>query len=257
MIFELIRKQRPLMAAGVISFIGFVVMAVLTQVDSTLILGVNRWIKPGKFFISVAIFVWTIAVYLYFLKGQERFGRRISRALIAVFVIELTAVTGQAARGTTSHFNVATPFDVAIFSIMGIAILISTILTGAVLYRYLRTDVDLSTTMVAAMRFGLVIFLFGSVIGGYISVQTGHTVGAPDGGPGLPLTNWSSVAGDLRIAHFLGLHALQAVPLLALIVDRMRLGSARVLTIGFALAYFAIVAAALVQALLGKPLISI
>ena len=43
----------------------------------------------------------------------------------------------------------------------------------------------------------------------------GHTIGAPDGTPGLPLVNWSRTHGDLRIPHFFGLHGLQAIPLLA------------------------------------------
>ena len=47
-------------------------------------------------------------------------------------------------------------------------------------------------------------------------------IGAPDGTPRLPLTNWSRTHGDLRIPHFFGLHGLQAIPLLAWAVGRRR-----------------------------------
>jgi hypothetical protein len=49
-----------------------------------------------------------------------------------------------------------------------------------------------------------------------------HTVGAPDGAPGLPFLNWSASHGDLRIPHFLGLHAMQAIPLLAWWLSRRK-----------------------------------
>lgn len=256
MISTLFNEQRVAMYGGLVSFAFFVVTAVLAVVDHTQILGVDRWIKPLKFFISIAIFMWTIGIFLHFLKGQERFSRRISWAMIVIFVIEMAAIVGQPLRGTTSHFNIATPVDAAIFSVMGLAIATNTVLVGVILYRYFTREIEMPPTLLSGMRLGLILFVLGSVLGGYMASQTGHTVGAPDGGPGLPLTNWSTIAGDLRVAHFLGLHALQSVPIFALVLERLRVSYRTGLTTAFAIAYFAVVAFAFIEALMGRPLIA-
>ena len=245
------------MWGGCAAFALFVVTAVVVAVDPTPILGIGRWIKPSKFFISIAIYMWTIGAYLYFLNPGEKFSRRISWAFNVIFAIEMTAIVGQPLRGTTSHFNIATPLDSAVFSIMGIAILTSTLLAGYIAFRYFYDEVDLPPAVLWGMRLGLVIFLAGSAIGGYMSAHLSHTVGAADGGPGLTLVNWSTTAGDLRIAHFLGLHALQAVPLFALVVEKLGLGSRTSLTVIFAALYLAAVGAVLVQAMMGRPLLAL
>jgi hypothetical protein len=54
-----------------------------------------------------------------------------------------------------------------------------------------------------------------------------HTVGGPDGGPGLPGVGWSVQHGDLRAPHFLGLHALQVLPILVWLLTRRRVDEAR------------------------------
>ena len=69
------------------------------------------------------------------------------------------------------------------------------------------------------MRLGLALFVVGSVQGFLIVGNLGHAVPGPDGGPGLPLINWALDRGDLRVAHFIGLHALQALPLLGFELD--------------------------------------
>lgn len=255
MLAKLFDEQRVAMVGGTISFVCFMVMSLVAVIDRTELLGVGRWIKPVKFYISIAIFMWTIGIYLYFLNGWKRFSRRISWGLVAVFVVEMVIITGQAARGVKSHFNFATAFDAILFAVMGFAIAVSTILTAMILYAYLRGPVDLSPSMRHAMQLGLAVSLIGTILGGYMSAQTGHTVGAPDGGPGLMFVNWSTVAGDLRIAHFLGLHGLQAVPLFAVAFSWV-FGSRRAAaTFVFSILYTAIVAAAFVQALLGRPLL--
>lgn len=257
MIVALFREQRPLMAAGLISLIFGIVMALLSLVDSTQILGISRWVKPMKFFVSVAIYLWTIAIYLRYLPSFPRFSRIVSWAIIIIFLGEMIAVTGQSMRGTTSHFNVTSPGDGIVFAIMGLLITINTLLAGAILIFYFLTKIELSTTLVWGLRLGLFLFLLASVQGGYMSAQMSHTVGAVDGGAGLPLTNWSTAAGDLRVAHFLGLHSLQAIPIFALTLERFRISNATFYTAEFAALYFAFFLLLFYQALLGRPLISL
>jgi hypothetical protein len=85
-----------------------------------------------------------------------------------------------------------------------------------------------------------------------------HSVGVADGGPSMPVTGWSTTGGDLRISHFVGLHALQALPLLAFalgrwtgLAERVR---ARLVLIGGS-AYAGLVLLLTWQALRAQPLL--
>jgi len=245
------------MIAGLISLILGVATLVLSLIDPTQILGISRWIKPMKFFLSIAIFVWTVAVLLDQLKGEERFGKLISWTMIVVFVGEMLGIAGQPLRGTTSHFNVSTPFDGVVYAIMGVLIVINSLLLAAITYKYFRVQTDLPQAVLWGIRLGLLIFLAGSIEGGYMSAQFGHTVGAADGGPGLPLTNWSTTAGDLRVAHFLGLHAIQVMPLLGILLERWAIQHRVAIVFGAAFIYLGFFTAVLIQALSGRPLIAI
>ena len=257
MIRELFENQRPLMIAGVVSFACFAILAIVSIFDATEVLGINRWIKPMKFFVSISIFVWTAAVYLYFLKGCEKQARFISWSMIAIFLIEMIIITGQAARGTTSHFNVKTPLDGMLFSIMGLAITLNTLLAAYLLYLYFKAEIDLPRSIVWGMRLGIVVFLASCIEGGYMSSQLGHAVGVADGGKGLPGVNWSTEAGDLRVAHFVGMHAFQAVPFFAYTMEKYRVKSALLWTFVFAIIYFAAFTFVFAQALLGRPFLAI
>ena len=93
---------------------------------------------------------------------------------------------------------------------------------------------------------------------GRIALAGAHTVGAPDGGPGLPVTGWSTQHGDLRVAHFVGLHALQALPILTFVAFRRQHEQARIrLTLAAATVYALVFVALLIQALRGFPLIAL
>ena len=254
MIKELFEKQKVLMIAGAISLACFVILAFVAPFDSVQVLGINRWIKPMKFFVSTAIFVWTAAVFLYYLKDCKKSAFVISWGMVLIFTIEMSAVVLQAARGTTSYFNVKEPFDGILFAVMGMFIICNTLLAAYLLLLCFTAKIELPESIVWGMRLGLILFLAASFEGGYMSTQIGHSVGVADGGAGLPLVNWSSKGGDLRVAHFFGLHAFQVVPFFAYTLEKYNVKSPTVWTFAFALAYLSIFTFLLVQALDGQPL---
>lgn len=254
----LLKNQRPLMIAGIVSFIFFLITAVLIFVDPAEILGISRWIKPAKFFISISFFLWTMAIYFEQLPSRASLFRKLSWAMIAIFVIEMLVIAGQPLRMKTSHFNNDTPLDSALFTVMGFSIALLTVLGGWVAVVFWRShEFTLSRSVVWGMRLGLIVMLLGSIEGGYMSSQGAHAVGLADGGAGLPLVNWSTEGGDLRVAHFLGLHGLQAVPMFALLWERLKLPWAVAATMSFAGLYTAVFTDLFVQAASGRPLLAL
>lgn len=253
------QNQKPLMLAGIGFLVATIILAVLMQFDSTQVLGINRWIKPIKFASSAAIFLLTVAVYLYYLQGFEKSKSIIAWGTLVIMIAEVFLIIMQAARGTTSHFNIAKPFDAMVFATMGLMILTNTLLVVYLTFLYFRADFELPNAIVWGMRLGLIVFLIGSIQGGYMSSQIGHAVGIADGGAGLPFVNWSTTGGDLRVAHFLGLHALQIIPLFAVALvyfqSRISIIKPTIFTAIFALFYFSFFTFLFLQALSGNPLI--
>jgi hypothetical protein len=255
MLRRLIRDQKVLATAGAVSFAGLIVLMVISIFDSYEILGINRWIKPMKFCISIALYLWTLMFYLYFVPGRERAKKVIAWGASLLLLGEIVLITMQAARKTTSHFNIATPFDDAVFSGMGTMIVVNTLLIIYLAVIYLRRENPaLPISVLWGMRIGLVVFILASIEGGYMSVMLAHSVGVTDGGPGLPLVNWSTNAGDLRAAHFIGMHALQGVPIFAYAMEKLKIGAAAGLTLAFGGLYFAVFVFLFIQALAGRPL---
>ena len=179
----------------------------------TQVLGINAFIKPVKFFVSTAIFVWTMGWFTGLL-AQRRAVRIYSWVITAIMVFELTIVAGQASLGQLSHFNIQSPVNAILFSVMGVAITVATLWTAYIGYLFIvRPPIGLPTAYLWGIRFGILVFIIFAFEGFMMAGRLAHTVGAPDGGPGLPILNWSTRYGDLRVAHFFGMHALQLIPL--------------------------------------------
>jgi hypothetical protein len=229
--------------------VGLAMLALLAAtgvallVDPREIGGAPAWMKPAKFAASIAIYTLTLAWVFSFLPAWKRTRRVVSWVSSVVFILEIVIIDLQAFRGTTSHFNVSTPLDGAMFTVMGLAILVQTLAAVAVATALWRQNFD-DRALGWALRFGMTISIIGAMSGGLMTPPTqaqleaaraghrmtiagAHTVGAPDGGPGLPVTGWSREHGDLRVAHFVGLHALQILPLLMLALARRGWNEAR------------------------------
>lgn len=217
---------RTALAIGAgVSAIALVIALVGLIADQTLISGSPAWMKPAKFAFSITVYLLTLRWILSFVPGHRRLQTVLASGIVVALIAEIALVDLQVLRGTTSHFNEATDFDALVFYAMGGIVSLVLIATIAAAILALRAR-GFDAGMAAGLRWGM-----GACILGMLAAITmianrgwsdsgGHTVGAPDGGPGMAITGWSLLNGDLRIGHFVGLHALQVLPLLAWALER-------------------------------------
>jgi hypothetical protein len=268
------RTSPELIATAALMLVVLAGAGIGLAVDPTVITGAPAWLKPAKFAVSIAIYTVTLAWIFTFIPEWTRTRRVIGWSTAMTMVLEMSIIATQAWRGTTSHFNVATLTDAVLFMIMGLAIVAQTLSTIAVaiaLWRHGFEDRSLGW----ALRLGMCITIVGALTGGLMTrataaqrdaaraeqrmtVSGAHTVGAADGGPGLIGTGWSTKHGDLRVPHFVGLHAIQILSLVAFLLSRWRLrDEVRVRLVLIAAASYAALYVILVtQALRGVPFVA-
>jgi hypothetical protein len=257
---DLRRGSRPLTAAALLH-VGLALLALaLMPFDDRHVLGLDPWVKPFKFMLSVAVFLGTLAWMAGRLHGALGVRAVVGWGVALSMVGEAVLLWMQSARGTTSHFNMATAFDSGVFAGMGVLIGLAVMLVLTLLVAFLRSGSSLPPATLWGIRLGLAVFLLGSIQGGALIANGAHAVGVPDGGPGLPLVNWSTEAGDLRVAHGIGLHGLQVFPILGCLLSsrapRLGRGAAAVI-LGVATAgWLGLMAAAHMQAMAGRPLVA-
>lgn len=240
---KLWQTHRPLTLSALVTALLTLLFIVGVFADPRTVTGAPAWLKPAKFGVSISLYSLTLVWILGFVQGRRRWVNALGWTVLVTFGLEWVAILTQVVRGTTSHFNVATPLDAALWGLMAVAIAVlwgaNFVAAGLLLFQ--KFD---NPAFAWSLRLGLVLAVVGMGLGylmtsptaqqlagwragGAVTVVGAHSVGVPDGGPGLPVVGWSTQGGDLRIPHFVGMHALQLVPLLGWWVSRRTRLSAR------------------------------
>jgi hypothetical protein len=228
---ELLAINRPLTLVGLLGLATLVATLIGLAVDARVITGAPAWLKPAKFAISSSIYAFTFVWLLGFIRGHQRLVNFLANGTAVVLMVEVGIIIVQVVRGTTSHFNYATLLDAALFQTMAafiVGLWLLALVTAVLLIRQRMAD----PIFAWALRLALPIALVGMAVAFFMPQPTpeqravlaaggasagmtigAHSVGVPDGGPGLPIVGWSTVGGDLRVAHFFGLHGLQVLPI--------------------------------------------
>lgn len=266
-----LRGSRSLtLLAGVMTGLLLVSVVGLIADDRTLG-GQPVWLKPAKFAISILFYGITLAWLMAHLRRGRRTAAWAATIITALLYVEIGVIVTQVIRGRASHFNVATPLDEALWRTMAVSIVVLWLATAAITLLLWRDGMpDRAGTW--SVRLGMVLLLAGLAQGFLMAVPTAtqlelgeqglatamgaHAVGVPDGGPGMPLTGWSTTGGDLRVGHFVGIHALQAILLFAMVLPGLVTDAVRRirLVFVFAFAYAGLLVLVTWQALRGQPL---
>ena len=226
-LFDLSRLKhtKSLFWLAVICVVVAIALIPLWILDSRQLLGVSVWEKPIKFYISVAIFSFTYSWLSSFLTRGGRWVKLTGFVIAVSLAVEIVIILAMASIGETSHFNVSTPTAIAIWSIMATFIsivLFSTIFISLMIFFQKQQEFNLKLALAlgsinTAVGMGLAYLMTwptATQLANYQGIAGAHAVGVSDGGPGLPFLGWSTVAGDLRVGHFFGLHSIQVAAVL-------------------------------------------
>lgn len=210
---EVFNRNKILAYTGVFFFGLALIVGVKGIMNENQLLGVNSMIKPLKFALSSAIYAWSMAFLLFYVNNQKVVKWYSILALVVLFY-ENGVITIQAWRGQLSHFNIQDAIGGILYGFMGIMIVWLTTATLVITIRFmLQKTFAINSVKALSIMLGLMLFVVFSFFGGYMSAVNSHSVGGAMGGEGLPFVNWSTEHGDLRVAHFFGIHSLQVIPL--------------------------------------------
>ena len=222
--------HRPLMWFAAFAAVVTLIAAIGLVVDDRVLVGAPIWAKPCKFAFSFGLYAVTWAWMHSLQRSHVRLGWYLGTFAAVACALEVAVVFVQTVRGHRSHFNVSTTFDTVMWTIMGTSIMVLWVanLIGTVL---LMREKHAARRVMLGLRLGAVVTIVGMTIAFLMTWGTdeqranrpmkiigSHSVGVPDGGPGMAVTGWSTTGGDLRVPHFIGIHGLQLVPLFAVVL---------------------------------------
>jgi hypothetical protein len=188
MLAALWRASAPLTVTGFSMLAVLVLTALGLVIDPRVVTGAPVWLKPAKFAMSISIYAFTLAWLFSFLESWRRTRRVVGWTTAIVMFLEIAIIALQAYRGTTSHFNASTPLDMALFSVMGLAIVVQTTSSVAVavaLWRQPFTDAALGR----ALRLGMAMTIVGAFTGGLMTAPTEPQLAAAQGSRDAPRAN--------------------------------------------------------------------
>jgi hypothetical protein len=213
-IVELKDRNEVLFWYGILCFVFSLLFLGLTQFSSVEVYQVNAWFKPFKFAFSTFTFVWAMAWYCWYLPTFNI--KLFSWTVIVLLSFEIIYIALMAMKGKASHFNVSTPFYAMMFSLMAIAASLVTMYTAYVGFLFFTHSFpSLAPYYVWSIRWAISLFVVFAFQGFLMGARMSHTVGLVNNNSNLFILAWSKLAGDLRIAHFVGMHALQVLPILS------------------------------------------
>lgn len=248
---ELKNRNESLFYFGLICFIFSLLFLIFTKTTNTTVMGVNAWFKPFKFAFSIFTFVWTMAWYCSYLPNFN--SKLFSFSMIILLGFEIIYIAIQAGRGQLSHFNISSGFYTTMYSLMAIAATLVTLYTAYVGVLFFKNSfLNLPSYYVWAIRLGIVVFVIFSFQGFTMGTKLNHSVGAINDNSNWFIVGWSKTVGDLRVAHFIGMHALQLLPICSFYILKSLKS-----TIVFFVIYLLLAMFTFFQALKGKPLLSV
>ncbi|MFK7786927.1 MAG: hypothetical protein AB8B56_17530 [Crocinitomicaceae bacterium] len=253
MIRSIRSANRLLFWVGGLFFALTLILLVLIPFNEVTVLGINSLYKPLKFSLSIWIYLWTIGLFTGWIHNK-RLVHYFSFFTVLTMVYEQLVITVQAFRGTLSHFNEDTTFEMILFSLMGVFISLFTLYNLRLATSLKRQKDKLNPTLKTALINSIIVFVIASFIGGIMGAMNSHQIGGEMGEQGLAFVNWSRKYGDLRIAHFVGIHALQIIPLAAFAMIKMNWKNSKGIVNVLTLSYLAITIYLMVRALMAKPL---
>ncbi len=247
---ELKTRNETLFYFGLVCLGIAFLFLILTKTITTQVYGVKAYFKPFKFAFSTFLFAWAMAWYCYYLPSFNVIF--FNWTVIVLLGFEIVYIAIMASKGLTSHYNLSTQFYAIMFSAMALAATLVTLYTAYVGFLFFsQTFKDLPNYYVWAIRLGILIFVVFSFEGFAMGSKLSHTVGAINDNSNWFIVGWSKTAGDLRISHFIGMHALQVLPILSFYV--LKNIKATVLV---SILYGLLALVTFVQALQGKPLLT-
>jgi hypothetical protein len=221
MLKEIMARNKILFWLGTAHFLVFLLLALYYPFNNQIVLGINSVIKPMKFALSIWLFSWTMAMIVHYIHDLKKVNVY-AWVMVICMSFEQLAITTQALRGQLSHYNKESLYGSVLFSVMGVFILMATLWTAYIASVFSKQkNNELPKAILLGIKIGLFFFVAFSLFGGYISSLPAHTIGAPDGSEGIWFLNWSKLFGDLRVAHFFGMHSLQIIPLFAICLVKL------------------------------------